>query len=80
MIWKDSIFILYKKYLDEMEYNNYILYTYLNNMFSYISYSKDKFLSNFLSSILGKMLDIIIINVQKEELGTSDLQFRYNSN
>ena len=33
-----------------------------------------------LSSILGKMLDMIIINVQKEELETSDLQFSYKSN
>ena len=33
-----------------------------------------------LSSILGKMLDMIIINVQKEELETSDLQFGYKSN
>ena len=33
-----------------------------------------------LSSILGKMLDIIIINVQKEELETSHLQFGYKSN
>ena len=33
-----------------------------------------------LSSILGKMLDIIILKVQKEELETSDLQFGYKSN
>ena len=33
-----------------------------------------------LSSILGKMLDIIIIKVQKQELETSDLQFGYKSN
>ena len=33
-----------------------------------------------LNSSLGKMLDIIIIKVQKEELETSDLQFGYKSN
>ena len=33
-----------------------------------------------LSSILGKMLDIIIINFQKQELVTSDLQIGYKSN
>ena len=33
-----------------------------------------------LSSILGKMLDITILKVQKEELETSDLQFGYKSN
>ena len=33
-----------------------------------------------LSSILGKIVDIIIIKVQKEELETSDFQFGYKSN
>ena len=33
-----------------------------------------------LSSILGKMLDIIIIKFQKEEVEVSDLQFGYKSN
>ena len=33
-----------------------------------------------LSSILGKMLDIIIVKVQKEKLETSDLQFGCKSN
>ena len=33
-----------------------------------------------LSSILGKMLNMIIMKVQKEELEASELQFRYKSN